>query len=47
MGKKAYASIRDIPGPVDLAVLIIPAEYVLNTLKECSDSNVKAALILK
>lgn len=46
MGKKAYASIRDIPGPVDLAVLIIPAEYVLNTLKECSDSNVKAALIL-
>ena len=46
MGLKAYPNIRSIPETVDLVVLIIPAKYVLATLEECADVNVRAALIL-
>ena len=46
MGLKAYASVSDIPGPVDLAILIIPAEFVPGTLRECGEKGVKAAQII-
>lgn len=45
-GLKAYNTVSDIPGPVDLAILIIPAEYVPDTLRECGEKGVKAAQII-
>ena len=45
-GKPAFSSILDVPEIVELAVLIIPAEYVLQTLEDCHKAGVKAALIL-
>lgn len=45
-GLKAYRSIADVPGPVDLAVLIIPSEYVLDELARCGEAGVRAALII-
>src|SRR5919107_755671 len=45
-GLKAYASVADIPEPVDLAVLIIPAQYVCEELERCGRSGVKSAVIL-
>lgn len=45
-GLKAYASVAEIPEPVDLAVLIIPAASVLDELERCGEAGVKAALIL-
>lgn len=46
MGIKAYKSISDVPGHVDLAILIIPAEFVPATLRECGSKGVKAAQII-
>ena len=46
MGYKAYAAIGDIPGPVDLAVLIIPAMHIPAALEACQAKGVKAALVL-
>ena len=46
MGLKAYPTISDVPGDVDLAILIIPAEYVPDTLRECGRKGVKAAQII-
>ena len=46
MGLKAFPSISDVPEQVDLAVLIIPAIYVADTLEECAKHRVKSALIL-
>jgi len=46
MGLKAFPTIRDVPEQVDLAVLIIPAIYVADTLEECAKHGVKSALIL-
>jgi acyl-CoA synthetase (NDP forming) len=45
-GLKAYRSISDLPGPVDLAVLIIPAKFVPEELERCGKAGVKAAVIL-
>ena len=45
-GEAAFSSILDVPETVELAVLIIPAEYVLQTLEDCNKAGVKAALIL-
>lgn len=46
MGLKAYKTISDVPGHVDLAILIIPAEFVPATLRECGRKGVKAAQII-
>ena len=46
MGLKAFPTISDVPEQVDLAVLIIPAIYVTDTLEECAKHGVKSALIL-
>jgi acyl-CoA synthetase (NDP forming) len=46
MGLKAYPTISDVPGHVDLAILIIPAEFVPDTLRECGKKGVKAAQII-
>ena len=45
-GLKAYPTIGDVPGHVDLAILIIPAEFVPDTLRECGRKGVKAAQII-
>jgi acyl-CoA synthetase (NDP forming) len=45
-GLKAYPTIGAAPGPVDLAVLIIPAEYVVDELRRCGEAGVGAAIIL-
>jgi acetate---CoA ligase (ADP-forming) len=45
-GLKAYPSVADIPEPVDLAILIIPAVYVPEELERCGRAGVKAAVIL-
>ena len=45
-GRKACAAIAEIPEQVDLAVLIIPAEFVVDELERCGQAGVKAAAII-
>ena len=45
-GRKAYCSVGELPEPADLAVLIIPAEFVVEELERCGRAGVKAAVIL-
>jgi acetate---CoA ligase (ADP-forming) len=45
-GRKAYASIAELPQVPDLAILIIPAEFVPDELERCGKAGVKAAVIL-
>jgi acetate---CoA ligase (ADP-forming) len=45
-GLKAYKSVDDLPEPVDLALLIIPAQFVPAELERCGKAGVKAAVIL-
>ncbi len=46
MGQKSYASILDIPEPVDMAAIVVRAELVPNALRECVQKKVNAALII-
>jgi acetyltransferase len=46
LGIKAYPSISAIKGPVDLAVIIIPAANVPQVVRECGDHGVKGAVII-
>jgi acyl-CoA synthetase (NDP forming) len=45
-GLAAYPSIGDVPGPVDLAVLIIPAKFVAEELERCGKAGVKSAVVI-
>ncbi len=42
LGIKAYARLRDIPGPVSYVICCIPASGVLELLEDCSQKGVKA-----
>ncbi len=46
LGLKAYASVADLPRPVDLAVIIIPAKHVAEELERCGNAGVKSAVVL-
>jgi acetate---CoA ligase (ADP-forming) len=46
LGLKAFAKLADIPGEVDLAIVVIPAKFVSGALRECGAKGVKSAIIL-
>lgn len=45
-GLKAFPSIGDVPGLVDLAVLIIPAKFVPEELERCGAAGVRSAIVI-
>ncbi|NIJ11233.1 acetyl coenzyme A synthetase (ADP forming)-like protein [Saccharomonospora amisosensis] len=46
LGHKAYASVGDIPGEVDVAVFAIPAKFVPGSLTDCGEKGVPAAVMI-
>jgi len=46
LGIPAYSSIKDIPDPVDLAIIAIPAPLVPGVIQECVEVGVKSAIII-
>src|SRR5690348_9719660 len=45
-GRPAYADLRDVPGPVDLAVIATPAATVPGIVRSAADKRVTAAVVL-
>ena len=43
---KAYPTIGDVPGPVDLAVVAVPAEAVPQVVRECAAKGVTGLVVL-
>jgi acetyl coenzyme A synthetase (ADP forming)-like protein len=46
MGRKAYKSVKDVPGDVDVAVFAIPAKFVAQALVECGEKKVPGAVLI-
>ncbi len=46
MGVHAYATLGDVPGPVDLAVLILPAAAVLPTIDQAIAKQVRGLVVI-
>ena len=44
-GLKAYPSVSDIPGPVDLAIVLVPQSKALEVVHECIAKGVKGAVL--
>ncbi len=45
LGRPMYTSLADVPDPVDLAILLIPASAVLQAIQECGERGVRATII--
>jgi len=45
-GQKVYTGIQEIPHIIDLAIIVVQAEYTLDTLKACIDSGAGGAMII-
>jgi len=46
LGHKAIPSVLDVPGPVDLAVLVIPYPLVPDALRICGQKGIPAAIVI-
>ncbi len=46
LGLKAYKSIADVPEPIDLAVLAVPAKFTPGVVEQCAAAGVKTAIII-
>lgn len=44
-GLKAYPSVSAIPGPVDLAIILVPHHEALPVVKQCAEKGVKGAVL--
>jgi acetyl coenzyme A synthetase (ADP forming)-like protein len=42
----AYASVRDIPEGIELAVIVVPAEAVLAAAEDCATAGVRALVVI-
>ena len=46
LGRKAYASISDVPDPVDLAVVVLPVTIIMETMREIGERGIKTVVII-
>src|SRR3954471_24469902 len=45
-GLQVYPSIASVPGPVDLALVVVPAAVVPKVLEECGAAGVACAMVI-
>lgn len=46
LGLKAYPSVLEVPGPIDLAVIVIPYQHVPDALCTCGEKGIPAAIVI-
>ena len=46
LGQKAFSSLKDIPGEVDMASIVLPAKIVFEAVKSCAKKNIKIVTII-
>ena len=46
LGLKAYPSVAAISGPVDLAIIAIPAAFVPNSLRDCAAAGIRSSIVI-
>src|SRR6185312_10640341 len=46
LGVKAYPSVKDVPGEIDVVVFAIPAKFVAGALVECGEKKIPGAVLI-
>lgn len=45
-GDKCYPDVREVPGDIDLAVVIVPSYHALKVVEDCGEKGVKALSVI-
>ena len=45
-GLQAYTNVNEIPGEVDLAIIVVNAKFVLDTIDQCHTKGIKGLCII-
>lgn len=46
LGLKAYPSVLDVPGEIDFAVIVVPKQFVFDTIDQCNEKGIKGVCII-
>ena len=46
LGLKCYAKVSDVPVDVDLAIIVVPARFVLGVVEDCAAKGVQSVIII-
>ena len=46
LGLKCYGSILDVPQPIDIAIILVPAKIIQKVIDECIEKQVKGIIII-
>lgn len=46
LGYKVYPNLAGVPGPIGLAVIVVPAPQVMDALADCAANNVGAVIVI-
>ena len=46
LGRKAYASVADVPDPVELAIVVLPVTVIMDTMREIGERGIKTVVII-
>jgi acetyl coenzyme A synthetase (ADP forming)-like protein len=46
LGRRAYKSVKDVPGTIDVAVFAIPAKFVAPVLREVGEKKIPGAVLI-
>jgi acetyltransferase len=46
LGLACYPSVLDVDGPIDLAVIVVPYQFVATTLEECGQKGIRGAIVI-
>ncbi|MCJ7695113.1 MAG: acetate--CoA ligase family protein [Anaerolineaceae bacterium] len=46
LGCKCYKDVRDVPNPIELGVIVLPASMTVEAMQACADSGIKAVIII-
>src|SRR5207245_245027 len=46
LGRRAYASVADLPEAADLAVILVPAAHVVSAIEQCGARGIAAAVVI-
>ena len=46
LGLQCFKNVREIPGPVDLALVIVPAKIAAQVVQDCGEHGVRGAIVI-
>ena len=46
LGKKAYKSVKDVPGEIDIAVFAVPAKFCVGAMEEVGEKGIPGAIMI-